>query len=87
MKGLESGVTLFMGSPYRKTILIIYGNSYHRKEDYKGKHGINQQNQNNTYERIPHEVIHIESLSLDSEKDKHMRKCEEIEREQSSSPP
>lgn len=55
------------------------------KENYKDKQVINQQNHDNTNERIPHEVLHIISSSSDREKDRSARKCEEAEKEQSTS--
>ncbi|WMV37223.1 hypothetical protein MTR67_030608 [Solanum verrucosum] len=89
MKGLEStGVILFMGKPIsQNNINYLWNYATVGKKNHKGKHVINQQNQDNTNERIPHEVIHIESSSSNSERDKSVRKCGETESEQSSSPP
>ncbi|XP_069143322.1 two-component response regulator ARR14-like [Solanum lycopersicum] len=88
IKGLESGVILFMGKPISQNdIIFLWKYAAMRKKIYKGKQVINQQNQDDANERIPHEVIHIESSSPDSERDKSARKSEENKSEHSSSPP
>ena len=79
---------MFMGKPISQNkINYLWKYATMGKKNYKGKQFINQQNQDNTNERIPHEVIHIESSSPDSERDKSARKSEENKSEHSSSPP
>lgn len=86
LKGLDNGAVFFILKPITQDnihYLWEYATSLLKKK-HTSKQVINQEFQENTSEKIPNEVIYIESSSSVRERNKSTRKYDEGENEDNS---